>query len=1599
MNKRLLSLLLLLALLLCAATGLCEQTPNLTTAKITALRQLAGEAGAPWNEDMRPTSDMNAFQVWQWTDWFLANQVRSLLGTVQEYDLLDSNNSLDPGTEEVQWMLLEIENTLSHFETQLEDDRLAILNGISLYQSDEVSEGDRLNAVNRILEAESEIRQIIKTISGDYESYLALMVECRNRLDSQNAESVLDGHRDKLAKAAFELELIENATNADFSISVISRHQFSIRVMRDADTPIPGAEVTVTNQLNKTKTKTRTTDNYGNAVFFVSDVGANEKFEMQLNVRITADGCRTREVKALKLHGGDTSTFYMEKNNGEPYLVMCCFNGNDILTETNTFYYTEANTAMHTFSVKLDSFTDGTLQLCSRGGENATETVIESKSFKSTDSDRTEFEFQKQWLKMLKPGTKVYFKIITKDKQAYTFDTQLDIQNAVVEKPFLSSDSALFKFFGAAGGFGFDIPKEVPFVGGSRVAVNIPGKNPMLMILPSGRAMFSWGATYSPKDTSWQTEDSKDQANAIKEFNAQNKADKLLAKAGAYRNVNTTTESKMLGNMGASVSPFVSLQGTYTTSDNKLELKGSLGATLAFKAGFTQTFTIGPVPFFAGVDFSMGISFAMDAVMTMYMEIADGAMRVLTSPAIEYNDGDTIGLTISIRLELGGTIGLGLQDVASVALRGYGYINPVVSFASSGVSADATLGMGMGVTIRVLFLKWQDTLWSDTISLTQNNAAMALSAPSEEEYLQFDNTGAEEPRLSAANSVSNGTSGVEPVETKQVFSQLDSSAGDFQYAVIGGHTYLFWIQPGSTKTTARLNWYNLTDTSKHGAVTWPATSTHKREGLADYDFAVDISRNVNNKTSSFCALTILSGMFYGIGTGKTPEAPATSILTTVLLKQNSNKGLDIAYYYENTKEFRSDNYAMMPEVFLTAVGEDTQSVYMISTCSSFGNQTGIYGQVIYRDSAAAGLDGRMSFDPDSFVDEHSITRYHLGIPDATKQWHDEKVNIYSLNQKGELSRLSYRVSHPSRNLLASGDIVNFRVYSQLDPTNTKDRLFYLERAEVEKDKYIHQLKCITVDLNDLDATPVKSVYDGVEINADCFDIVRFGSGVYLYWTECSTPSGSDPKGAKEKYMVRCLRYDPGTDTVCGPFNMVELKESPNSIKLQDSGTGYYSVDLQSSQGSYLRQSLSRFTYTLVSAAELTTATPKNPCVCAGDYAEIVFAVRNTGNVPLSGINVKISNGTKKLQTLHIDCANPENNSNTIGTRVMNGAYTVNRISGMYDALNQDSWETTQTNADGTTTVRSVTTTMLMPGDTHYYAAKMLVPTDWDGNMSLTATIESVESDITKNGAVENGALMLTAANDTNDLPTIISRPGTSVQMLNTDVHDLALSAQRFKLSGEDYVHVSIMNLSGNTESNVTPILTASYRGETLFTHRFIKSMGDDFGYSMDIPLRTLTRDRSLPEVDLYVSTNERYDEFVDSDNYVHLQLSVPLCIIEQPVSVSASVGQEAQLSVAAAGGKMPYSYQWQRMTGEDRWENIPDAKQDTYRIESVKEEQNGMTVRCVVTDQSGDSANSDSATLTVLPQTGDSSHLTLWLLLALSSVMMLVMVYRRGRSR
>ena len=270
MMKRLPSLVLMLGLLLCAAVSLGEEAPSLSAEQIRALQRLAGEDGTLWQKGAQPSADMNAFQMWQWTDWFLSNRVRSLLGVIQDYQKLETGTPLDAQTEKAQWQLRELENTLSRFETQLEEDRLAILNGISLCQSSETSQADLLTAYHRILEAEGEIRQIITSICQHYSTYLATVKDCESKLHPN-----YDPYASSLAQAASNLAASENAAGADFTVSVVSTYQICIRVCDPDGNPVNGAAVTVTNQLNNSR-KQAATDPKGNAVFWVGDLGAGE---------------------------------------------------------------------------------------------------------------------------------------------------------------------------------------------------------------------------------------------------------------------------------------------------------------------------------------------------------------------------------------------------------------------------------------------------------------------------------------------------------------------------------------------------------------------------------------------------------------------------------------------------------------------------------------------------------------------------------------------------------------------------------------------------------------------------------------------------------------------------------------------------------------------------------------------------------------------------------------------------------------------------------------------------------------------------------------------------------------------------------------------------------------------------------------------------------------------------------------------------------------------------------------------------------------------------------------------------------------------------
>ena len=1571
---------------------------------------------------MNPSASMNALQMWQWIDWFLSEKLRSLLGSAQDYIQLASGlpgSTFQSDVSTLEWELRALEDRLTYYEEQLSDGRMAILNGIRLYQDVSASAYDRARAYDRMMEAKEEILQAIKTISANYADYTARVNRCsESMLAAPINHSMLQVQGKSvtgLMDKARALEISENAADAiDFDVTVISTKQICIAVYDSDKNPLSGALVHLVNNKDSKRTKDVVTDSDGRAVFWVSDLGADEKTDMKLGLRVTANGCQTHEIQTVKIRGGESVSVHLKKDDQTPYLVMACFNGRDILNEESSFYYSKKNNLKHTFSVKLSCAGSGELEM--RYPTDAAGTAFQSvkQTFTAADSDKTVFTFEKEWLRILHPESKVSFKLTT-NGQEYTFDTHLKIEKAVVDEPFFDH-SALFSFTSGSGGLGFTIPGDVPFISGSTLSLSIPGNYPTLMILPSGMGMFSWGYDFAPESMTWKTDDTQDQERAIKEFDKQSAADKLLAAAGVYRNVNTTTTPKLLGDYGVHITPFAAMQGLYRRSDQSLELRGNGGATFAFEAGFTQTFTIGPVPFFAGIDFSMGASFGVGISLNMKAEIENGLLKVKEGPVIGYDSG----MTISFRLELGGTIGLGLKDVLSVSLRGYGYINPIIHLTTPQVSAEARIGIGLSVTLRALFLKWSTTLWEGNLPLSSSDSiALTASGKTTTSSSWRDNDGAADPLPAAANTVTAvGASGVEPTETKKLFERIDCSAGDFQYVVVDGTTYLFWIQPGSGYTNwERVNWYNLNDPTKHGQVIWIGDSAKRNNDgkdyqnwFVDYDFTVEPSRDIQGNSSNFCALTILSGRFAKPTSEDKVNPPQEACVASVLMQKKSDGKLEVVYYREETGDFSKSSYPTLPEVFLTATSDKLSSVFMVNTyvCS---DEKKVRGLVVSGNDNVANFSCT-ALRSSLFENGKEIARYHVGEPTAIPAGEEEdKMNFYVLSVLGTNSVLA-RIRNGNHQVLAKGDIVNFKVVTRINGVNDKDTLFYLDRVKTDEGGFIHRLKGVTLSPQSPEKPVTVTDYD-IEVNADRFDTVKFGGGIYLYWTECSTPkAGSDPDYKyKEEYLVRCVRYDPDTDTICDPFTLVQLDESPSSVKLQDSGTGFYAVDLGNKNGSYLRQSLTKFTYQLVMSAELQAAVPNDPCVCAGDYIDLILSVRNTGNLPLSGLNVAVKKGSQVIQTLHIDCTQPQESTNLFFAPNGNleaeqkGVYTIRRVDGMYDALNGDSWNITSTNSNGVTTQRNVRTTLLMPGDTQSYKAKLLIPADWDGKVDLTAEIiqtvgvKQFGALLTENGRPLSNALALTtdATNDDQVLMRLSRK--NAHKLVDTDSHDLMLSAQLFNREGETYVRVSILNRSGNTGSIVVPTLTSSYNGQTLFSHTFRNAMEDDYGYSMDIPLQTLTAGRRLDELDLNVSSKENYEEFADADNHVRLSLFPKLYIAQQPESLNLVEKQDALFVVSADGGQRPYRYQWQKLNAEGRWVDLPGANQNSYQLSKVTLAQSGLTLRCVVTDEAGDSVTSDSAVLSVfsLPQTGDETQPALWMLLAVASAALIALLCFRRR--
>ena len=192
-------------------------------------------------------------------------------------------------------------------------------------------------------------------------------------------------------------------------------------------------------------------------------------------------------------------------------------------------------------------------------------------------------------------------------------------------------------------------------------------------------------------------------------------------------------------------------------------------------------------------------------------------------------------------------------------------------------------------------------------------------------------------------------------------------------------------------------------------------------------------------------------------------------------------------------------------------------------------------------------------------------------------------------------------------------------------------------------------------------------YD-VPMYAESFKIVTVDDGseygiTYLYWTECVSPSEYN---ASESYQVKCVRFDRASNTMSAPFTLVELSQMPSSLYILMDGSGFYTAALPDKDAQQVpadsaafSQQLVHFTFSLQTAVSLNGVASYDPCVCAGEYASLLFAVKNTGNLPVSRFMVAIveSGSSNPVQTIMVDCRDPQTNSvNSLFTTVADSAY-------------------------------------------------------------------------------------------------------------------------------------------------------------------------------------------------------------------------------------------------------------------------------------------------------------------------------------------------------
>lgn len=1648
MLKRVISALLVLTLVCAQLPALGESPADaaLTSQEIAQARALiATEPGAAiWQEGDALSEGMNALQVQQYLEWLLTQNLDGLMLSIQDAGQLlgERQNYLD-GVENV---VQQLRNQVSYYAQLLESGRSAVMNDLYALENDpELTDRERWRIALNVREQVSQMQAAIRRVALAYQQYEALFANHRLAFQStlsavDSPEGVITGPAlEALSAQAAQLTQLEQAQidqqNADFSVLVLSTKEFGLILRDEKGNPVKGASVKVSAYDDPTQVQTVKTGEDGLAAFQIKDFLPDGNNRVTVNVVITRDFYCTREMRQLRIRGGQGISLRMSPYLGLPYLRMACFNGSDILSQQNTIYYTPKNDEYHYFSVLVEKQgkgqrINGTITLLYQSLDEDEKLV--DNEVKRNFYSGTAVNFSGPWCQRIAPGTTVSFRVQC-DNFDQIFTTQLNIQKAVVEEPLLDANK-MFSLI--PGDFSFQIPSEIPFIGGSRMSLGVPTMKASLLVDPSGFIQLAYGKSFASEAASWKSENEWDKLLRLDDADKQAQRDANAIENQVYQDAGATAKSKFLGQAKAAVTLFAALQGRIREGDQKMALKGQAGVQAAFQSGFSYPFmAFGTIPSFVGMDFrfALGVAFALGL---------EASWPDMNNLKLDYGSG----VTLNILAELGASVGVGIKSLATLAVRFFGNVSPTLRLGKTS-AASVTIAFGVQVVAQLLLLKWTQDLYRGTYTQTTNGAAQntadaAGTQDSPGQTLSGLAPGVNTPDRRPLSAADGALPGLSADEETQLFSRVDSLAQPVQYVTLQSDsekaTFAFWITPvsGEGAHQAELIWFNLDDPAKTGTVGSLSDSFRLRQA-SDYAFAVMAHHDL-------VGVNVLSGAFEDGS-----DYPSESRMTGCVLRlENGSLTQEYTRVEAPAQSKGKAAYMNSPLLHLT---DNTQPAspgrlwYFNFSCAlndyTTGRALSVYSMEVNRtlqNYQPVSVPGKARVDVLS--PRSGAQRFAAASPYASATQGEESISCYYyLSGNGELYARTNGAEKHLDGYDSGGEIIFMAPLVDYFVNDGNAYLFYLQKGQSDDGADCFRLKGIQRSLNGT----VFSIRDyDICLAAESFQLVTVDDGSlygipYLYWTESLAPNADDPN-QETHYRVRAVRFDRSSNTLSAPFTLTELSHFPTSLQIvmalngEGACQGFYTTDMErpaDSSGATLSQRLIGFAFTLKTAVTLRGAAAYDPCVSAGDYAKLLFSVENTGNLPVSRFAVNISKDGQLLESVLVDCTEPQSSVNGFMGDAADSAFSVFRVGSVFDQLGGDDFLMVTADDSGSQTYQRVQTELFMPGAVRTYQAVIQIPDDWEGSMVLSADVATIYALSHYTGAFYSAGaadaarpaadaawqgyeVALPAADArTNGAETVPTHTRLRVARANLDKNetqkeigvgkgDLMLDCQPYADGdGNQYVQVSIIGRS-QTDSRIQPTLTVTRDGQTVLRHTFARAIDADFGYTLDLPAALLLGGAEAGELVFTITDNDEGNEFAFFDNERTVSLGTPLRILQQPESVSRLPGEGASFSVAAAGGQMPYSYQWQRRNPGGEWENLPGANQAVYTISAVSAADAGALLRCRVQDQRGSEVVSDPAVISLLsrpPETGDAARPALWALLMLSGVCLLLSARKRRR--